>query len=169
VKGYNITMQSFLALLKNPAWDLALVLMLVAGGFFLGISGGKKKMAFIILAIYVLLALFPFLPIDKLTASRAENEVFMWRAGIFLALLILLTLFLLRSMHGAAYVSGIWWEILMLAILAAGFLMVSLLNLAPALLIKNNLLNLSPLTLTLFTGSIAKWWQILPIFGVMFL
>src|SRR3989338_7554496 len=129
-------MQSFLALLKNPAWDLALVLMLVAGGFFLGISGGKKKMAFIILAIYVLLALFPFLPIDKLTASRAENEVFMWRAGIFLAV---------------------------------GFLMVSLLNLAPALLIKNNLLNLSPLTLTLFTGSIAKWWQILPIFGVMFL
>ncbi|KKT20410.1 MAG: hypothetical protein UW05_C0037G0003 [Candidatus Giovannonibacteria bacterium GW2011_GWC2_43_8] len=92
MKGYNITMQSFLALLKNPAWDLALVLMLVAGGFFLGISGGKKKMAFIILAIYVLLALFPFLPIDKLTASRAENEVFMWRAGIFLALLILLTL-----------------------------------------------------------------------------
>ncbi|KKT20411.1 MAG: hypothetical protein UW05_C0037G0004 [Candidatus Giovannonibacteria bacterium GW2011_GWC2_43_8] len=71
--------------------------------------------------------------------------------------------------YSSAYVSGIWWEILMLAILAAGFLMVSLLNLAPALLIKNNLLNLSPLTLTLFTGSIAKWWQILPIFGVMFL
>jgi len=69
-------MQSFLALLKNPAWDLALVLMLVAGGFFLGISGGKKKMAFIILAIYVLLALFPFLPLHI-----PANGMCLWRCS----------------------------------------------------------------------------------------
>ena len=162
-------MQSILSLLKNPQWDTALLLFLAAGGFFLGISGGKKKMAFMILAVYVLLALFPFLPVDKLTAGRAEAEIFMWRAGIFLALLILLSLFLTRALHGAAYVSGVWWEILLLAVLAAGFLMVSLLNLAPEVLIKNNLLNLSPLTLSLFTGAFAKWWTILPIFGIMFL
>ncbi|MDP3785409.1 MAG: hypothetical protein Q8R12_05135 [bacterium] len=162
-------MQSLLSLLKNPQWDAALLLFLIAGGFFWGISGGKKKMAFIILAVYVLLAVFPFLPVDKLAAGRAETEIFMWRAGIFLALLILLALFLLRALHGAAYVSGIWWEILLLAVLAAGFLAVSLLNLAPEILIKNNLLNLSPLTLSLFTGSAAKWWTILPIFGIIFL
>lgn len=162
-------MQSFLSLLKNPAWDSALILTLVAGGFFWGISGGKKKIAFLILAIYVLLALFPLLPVDKLAVRQEEAEIFMWRAGIFLALLILFTLFLLRALHGAAYVSGIWWEILILAILTAGFLMASLLSLAPAVLIKNNLLNLSPLTLTLFTGAAAKWWTVLPIFGVMFL
>lgn len=162
-------MQSLLSLLKNPQWDTALILFLVAGGFFWGISGGKKKMAFIILAVYVLLALFPFVPVDKLTAGRAEAEIFMFRAGIFLALLILLTLFLLRSLGGAGYVSGIWWEILILAVLTAGFLAVSLLNLAPPVLIKNNLLNLSPLTLSLFTGSAAKWWTILPIFGIIFL
>ena len=126
-------------------------------------------MAFMILAVYVLLALFPFLPVDKLAAGRAETEFFMFRAGIFLALLILLALFLLRALHGAAYASGVWWEILMLAILAAGFLMASLLSLAPEVLIKNNLFNLSPLTLTLFTGVFAKWWLILPIFGVIFL
>jgi len=82
-------MQSILYLLKNPQWDMVLMLFLAAGGFFWGISGGKKKMAFMILAVYVLLALFPFLPVDKLTAGRAETEIFMWRAGIFLALLIL--------------------------------------------------------------------------------
>lgn len=162
-------MQSFLTLLKNPAWDSVLILTLVSGGFFWGISGGKKKMAFVILAVYVLLALFPFLPVDKLAVGQAGAEIFMWRAGIFLALLILLTLFLLRSLGGAGYASGIWWEILMLAILTAGLLMASLLSLAPAVLIKNNLLNLSPLTLKLFTGAFAKWWQALPIFGVMFL
>ncbi len=126
-------------------------------------------MAFIILAVYVLLALFPLLPVDKLTVGRAETEIFMWRAGIFLALLILLALFLLRSLGGAGYASGIWWEILLLAVLTAGFLMASLLNLAPEILIKNNLLNLSPLTLSFFTGAYAKWWTILPIFGVIFL
>jgi len=149
---------------------MVLMLFLAAGGFFWGISGGKKKMAFMILAVYVLLALFPFLPVDKLTAGRAETEIFMWRAGIFLALLILLTLFLLRALHGAAYISGIWWEVLILAILTAGFLMVSLLSLAPAVLIKNNLLNLSPLTLKFFSdAATARWWTILPIFGVIFL
>ena len=162
-------MQSILSLLKNPQWDAALLLFLVAGGFFWGISGGKKKIAFLVLAVYVLLVLFPFLPVDQLTAGRAETEIFTFRAGIFLALLILLTLFLLRALHGAAYVSGIWWEILMLAVLAAGFLMSSLLGLAPEVFIKNNLLNLSPLTLSLFTGAFAKWWTILPIFGIMFL
>ena len=162
-------MQSILSLLKNPQWDAALLLFLVAGGFFWGISGGKKKIAFLVLAVYVLLVLFPCLPVDKLTAGRAETEIFTFRAGIFLALLILLTLFLLRALHGAAYVSGIWWEILMLAVLAAGFLMSSLLGLAPEVFIKNNLLNLSPLTLSLFTGAFAKWWTILPIFGIMFL
>lgn len=162
-------MQSLSALLKNPAWDSVLILTLVAGGFFWSISGGKKKMALGILALYALLAIFPYIPVDSFAAGRSPSEVFMFRAGIFLALLILFILFLLRSLHGAAYVSGIWWEILILAILAAGFLMVSLLSLAPAVLIKNNLLNLSPLTFTLFTGAFAKWWFIFPIFGVMFL
>src|SRR3989344_795854 len=159
-------MQPILSLLKNPQWDVAFVLFLAAGGFFWGISGGKKKMAFLILAVYVLLALFPLLPVDKLTAGRAEAEIFMWRAGIFLALLALLGLFLLRALHGAAYVSGIWWEILLLAVLAAGFLAAGLLSLAPEVLIKNNLLNLSPLAILLFTGAAGKWWTILPIFGI---
>lgn len=162
---------AYLSLLKNPAWDVALLLFLVAAGFFWGISGGKKKMALTMLAIYVLVAVFPYIPMDKLTAGRAPTEVFMFRAGAFLILLILLSLFLIRAFKGmSSYYSGLWWEVLILSILAAGFLMVSLINLAPDAVIKNNLLNLSPLTLKLFADPIiSKWWTILPIFGIIFL
>ena len=164
-------MQSFLALLKNPAWDAVLIFTLVAAGFFWGVSGGKKKMALGILALYTLLAIFPYLPVDSFAAGRSPSEIFMFRAGIFLALLILLTLFLARSFKSVVgYYSGLWWEILILSILAAGFLAASIIKLAPDEVIKNNLLGLSPWVLQFFASSAyAKWWFILPIFGVIFL
>ena len=93
---------------------MVLVFMLVAFGFFWGISGGKKKMALGMLALYVLIAIFPYLPID------------------------------------AIYGNGAWWEIILLSILAAWFLTAAVLSLAPAEALKNNTLNLSPLTLKLF-------------------
>ena len=95
----------------------------------------------------------------------------MFRAGIFLALLLLLALFLIRSFRGAAgYYGGLWWEILVLSILAAGFFVASIIKLAPEDVIKNNILNLSPWVLQVFASSAyAKLWFILPIFGVLFL
>ena len=157
-------------MLKNPAWDMVFVLMLVAAGFFWGISGGKKKMALTMLALYVLLVIFPYFPIDSILGGRAPNEIFMFRAGIFLAALLLLALFLSRAFARQAHDNCVWWEIILLAVLAAGFLAASILSLAPAELIKNNTLNLSSSVLKLFADPvIAKWWTILPIFGVMFL
>jgi len=147
-------MQSFLSLIKNPAWDAVLVFMLVAAGFFWGISGGKKKMAMGIVAIYVLTALFPFVSVDYLASGRAPNEAFMFGAGAFLILLVLLALFLLRAFRGVWKEDGAWWEILVFAILAAGFLMTSLIGLAQPSIAKNNFLNLSPLTLKLFADPI---------------
>lgn len=164
-------MASYLSLLKNPAWDAVLLFMLVVAGFFWGVSGGKKKMALGILALYALSAVFPYLPVDSLSAGRSPSEIFMFRSGIFLALLILLTLFLARSFKGAAgYYNGLWWEILVLSVLAAGLLAAAIIKLAPDDVIKNNLLNLSPWALKLFAGApYANWWFILPIFGVIFL
>ena len=164
-------MASFLSLLKNPAWDAVLVFMLVAAGFFWGVSGRKKKMALGILALYALLAVFPYIPVDSFAAGRSPSEVFMFRAGVFLTLLILLALFLIRSLRSASgYYGGLWWEILILSILAAGFLAASIIKLAPDEVIKNNLLGLSPRVLQFFAlSAFVKWWFILPIFGVIFL
>lgn len=165
---------AYLSLLKNPAWDIVLIFTLVAAGFFWGISGGKKKMALSMLALYALLAIFPYLPVDAILGGRAPNEIFVFRAGIFLALLLLLSLFLSRAFSGSARPladgNGAWWEIILLSILAAGFLAASILSLAPAEVFKNNTLNLSSLTLKLFADqAYSKWWTIIPIFGVLFL
>lgn len=162
---------AYLSILKNPAWDMALLLFLIAAGFFWGISGGKKKMALGMLAVYILIAVFHYVPVDELSTGRAPSEIFMFRAGVFLIILVLLSLFLIRAFNGTAtYYSGLWWEVLILSILATGFLITALINLAPEAVIKNNLLNLSPLTIKLFADpAIAKWWTILPIFGVIFL
>src|SRR3989344_2729931 len=162
-------MNQYLTMLKNPPWDLVFIFMLVAAGFFWGISGGNKKMAMSILALYVLIAIFPFIPIDKLFITESPNETLVFRVGAFLVLLIVLTFLLLRSFKGMLFRGeGAWWEIFVLAVLCAGFFAVSLINLAPAEVIKNNTLNLSQLTLKFFAdGMYSSWWTVLPILGVL--
>ncbi len=150
--------------------DAAFLLFLLAASFFIGVSRGKKKLGLFILAIYAVSLLFSYIPLDSLTQGRSDQEIFLFRAAVFLIVLILIVLFLLRSFRGALYPDGVWWEILLLSILLSGFLTTSLLNLAPKVLIENNLLNLSPIALKFFANPIySQWWIILPIFGVMFL
>ena len=150
--------------------DTAFLLFLLAVSFFIGVSRGKKKLGLFILAIYVVSALFAYIPLDSLTQGRSDQEIFLFRAGAFLIVLILIVLFLLRSFRGALSLDGVWWEILLLSILLSGFLMTSLLNLAPKVLVENNLLNLSPVALKFFANPVySQWWIILPILGVIFL
>ena len=158
------------SLLRNPAWDSVLLFMLITGGFFWGITDGKKKMALMIVALYALSAIFPFVPIDSLSQGRAPTEIWMFRVAAFIALLALLTLFLVRSFKYASFKSeGSWWEIILMSILGAGFLAFSLLNLAPPEVFPKNLVALSPLTKTLFLNQVFfQWWVVLPILGVMF-
>lgn len=158
------------SILRNPPWDFVVFFMLVAGGFFWGMTDGKKKMALAILGIYVLSAIFSYVPMDSLTAGRAPQEVWMFKAAAFLALLVFITLFLTRSFKNTSHNDSAWWEILLLSILGAVFFAASLFNLAPSEVFTNNIVSLSPLTKTFFLNpAYSQWWIILPIFGVMFL
>ena len=164
-------MSSVLGLFKNPSWDVALFIFLVACGFFWSTSKGKRALSFIIVSIYVLFALWPSIPLGAITNGRAPLEIWALHAGIFVALLLLLLLFMFRSFKGAfGGGEGIWWEILLLSMLGAGFLISIFLGLAPAEVIKNNSLHLTPLVLKFFASpEFIRWWTILPIFGVLFL
>ena len=162
-------MDFFSSILRNPPWDFVVFFMLVTGGFFWGMTDGKKKMALMILSIYVLLAIFHYAPLDSLTAGRASQEVWMFKTVAFLVLLALITLFLTRSFKNMSHNDSSWWEIILLSILGAGFLVVSLLNLAPPEVFSKNIVSLSPLTKTFFLNpTYSQWWIILPIFSVMF-
>ena len=159
------------SILRNPPWDFVVFFLMVTSGFFWGMTDGKKKMALMMVGLYVLLAVFPYVPMDRLTDGRASQEIWMFKAVAFLVLLVLITLFLVRSFKYASFKNeSVWWEIILMSVLGAGFLSVSLLNLAPPEVFKNNIVSFSPLTKTLFLNpSISQWWIILPIFGVMFL
>ena len=162
-------MQSYLALLKNPAWDVVFFLMLIAGGFFWGISSGKRKMSLGALGIYALLAVFQYIPLDNLLKDRVSNEIWMFKGAVFLGLLLVFSLFLSRSFRGLPRDEGNWWEIVILSLLYAGFLSEALIMLAPKDLINSGKILLSPLILQIFSAPFSYWWLILPIFGIIFL
>lgn len=161
-------MSSFIGLINNPPWDLALFLTLAAGAFFWGASYGKRSIGFVIVNIYILLALWEFIPVEALVAGRALIEIWAIKAAIFTLLLILLLLFMSRA-FGRGGNEGVWWEVLILSILGAGFFMSVLISFAPPDAIKKNILFLNKLTLDIFAAPlIVRWWMILPILGVLF-
>ena len=155
---------------KQIGWDLALFLALATAFFFWSVSGGKKKLVITILAIYILSALFSFIPLSVLTALRSPEEIFIIRAIVFLLILVFLVLFLSRAFKSYSDSKSIWWQGLILALLSGGFLLASLLNLAPPQVIETNSLGLSAPVLKFFTEPLfSRWWIILPIFGVLFI
>ncbi len=156
-------MPQYLSVFKNPSWDVVLLLAILAGGFFWGTfsPGGKRKISSVILSLYVLNVIFPFIPLGSGVATL--------RAGVFVALLILITLFLLRALKGMGG-GGSWWEVLALVILMAGFLAVSLLAILHTGPAKNSMLTLSPLVNNLFGSRIlVSFWTIAPLVGVLFI
>ncbi|MDP2668444.1 MAG: hypothetical protein Q8P07_01240 [bacterium] len=162
-------MNQYLGLFKNPPWDFALVLTLIAGAFFWGASKGKRSVGFIIVNLYIMLALWPFFPVDVLTAGRTLTEIWAFNAGIFSLFLILLLLFMLRAFDWGGR-DGVWWEVLILGVLAAGFFISILLSLAPPGALTKNILSLNPIVLSIFADpAIARWWTVLPILGVLFI
>ena len=163
-------MDSVLNLIQNPSWDIIAFLAITACGFFWGITYGKKALGMIIIGVYVLFAIWPFVPANIVTDGRAPVEIWAFRSGIFLALLMFVLLFLFRTFKGALFSEGIWWEILILSILGAGLLTTILLKIAPPEIITANPLSLSPFTLQFFSHTIfTTWWTVLPILGVLFL
>ncbi len=107
--------------------------------------------------------------LDNLLKGRAPNEIWMFNGAVFLGLLLVFSLFLNRSFRGMPKDESNWWEIIILALLYAGFLSEALIMLAPKDLIGSGLIKLSPLILKLFASSFSYWWLILPIFGIIFL
>ena len=83
-------MDQISVLLKNPPWDIALALTLVAAGFFWGATYGKKSLGFIIINLYVLFGIWPFISVNSLTRGRNPIEIWAISTAIFLILFILL-------------------------------------------------------------------------------
>lgn len=163
-------MDYFLNLAQNPSWDIIAFLVIMACAFFWGVSYGKKALGLIIVGVYVLFSLWAYIPTSALTAGRAPVEIWAFRGGIFIALLMFLLLFLFRTFRGAVFSEGVWWEMLLMSFLGAGLLITIFISMAPSEVLTENPLGLSPFTLQFFADqTYTLWWMVLPILGVLFL
>lgn len=148
-------------ILSHPTWDILLVFALLAGGFFYGISAGKRRIAATIIYTYAALAVTSVLPIERLAGFFAGTSSFWVEAGAFLAIFILLALLLgtSRRRRGFAPASS-WWQVFLLSFAQVGLLIHLVLGFLPPEQIKT----LAPLTRTVFANpTYHLWWLIVPL------
>jgi hypothetical protein len=161
-------LQTILKILTHPTWDLLVIFFFVAAGFFYGITSGKKKLIAALFSIYISGLVFKnFSYLDAFVKNRPLIETFLFRAGAFAILVILLT-FLFNKILPRDYVSGTreWWKIILLSILEAGLLMSLIFQLLPV----KEIFNLSPFVKNIFASSRAFfWWLILPLVALFFI
>jgi len=152
-----------LPIFSHPTWDIVLFLCLMAMGFFIGVSRGKKNIVVALIALYMDLVIFPILPIETLPVSGKNYFI----VGIFFMIFILLS-FLLRRVLKSTGEEG-WWRIFVLSFLLAAFIFAAFFVIAPKEIIVQNTWGFSPLTIKIFlNSSYAKYWLILPLLGILF-
>ena len=149
--------------LSHPTWDLILVFALLAGGFFYGISAGKRRIAATIIYTYVAFALYSALPLGRMLYNFKELDEFLIKSGFFLGIFLLLAFFLgTRRSKGFAPASS-WWQIFLFSFLQVGLLIRLFLEHLP----PGKISMLAPPTKNVFANpDFHLWWMALPI-GVL--
>lgn len=162
--------------LSHPTWDLVVIFALIAGGFFYGISAGKRRIAATILYTYVAFSVFSVLftrqsfsnggPLTRWLEQFSETEEFLIHIGAFLVIFLALALLLgSRRQRGFAPASS-WWQIFLLSFLQVGLLIHILLRFLP----PGKFEVLAPITKTVFANpEFTLWWFAVPLVVVILL
>ncbi len=146
-------------ILGHPTWDLISLFVLIAIGFFYGISAGKRMIVSTIIYTYVAMALLPAFPIDKLAVISQTSAAFT-KIGAFLAIFFLLAIFLKRGGAQSFAVGNPWWQVFLLSFIQAGLLMHTAFSFLP----KSQADALAPLTKAVFANPSLKFlWLIGPL------
>lgn len=157
---------AILDFLSHPTWDLVVIFALVAGGFFYGISAGKRRIAATILYTYVAFSVFSVAPFTRWLEQFSETEEFLIHVGAFLVIFLALALLLgSRRQRGFAPASS-WWQIFLLSFLQVGLLIHILLKFLP----PGKFEVLAPITKTVFANpEFTLWWFAVPLVVVILL
>lgn len=150
------------AFLSHPTWDVMTILVFVAGGFFYGWTSGRARMVGVLFAIYLAQLIFvnaQFL--NFFTAGKDLMEVFILRSVFFLALVGVLSIFLIRTIFRILPEGDrVWWHLFLLSFAETGLLISSIFRLLPAA----DLFEFSPIVKYFFASNAAfSWWLILPL------
>lgn len=147
-------------LLGHPTWDLISLFVLVAIGFFYGISAGRRKIVSTIIYTYVALALLPAFPFDWIARIIQVQNPFFLKIGVFVVVFLLLIFLLGRGGGRAFAASNPWWQVFLLSFIQAGLLIHIILGFLPPEQIKM----LAPLTKNFFANpDLRLWWLLGPL------
>jgi len=150
------------SILSNPTWDILVIFFFIAGGFFYGLSVGKRKLIAVLFGIYAGQLLFENLNIlNFIVDGRDLIEVFLFRVLTFAVIVLLLSyLFIKTIFRGGGDDTKIWWQIFLMSFLESGLLISSVFRLLP----ESDLFNFSPIVHYFFASQGAFfWWLILPL------
>lgn len=152
---------------KNPAWDVLLILFFLSAGFIFGATGGgRAKIYALLFAAYVNLYVSPVLFgfYSPLYSTSNEGLVYL---SIYTVSFIILFVFLDRVTFRIVPRTPIrWWHALMMSFLVVGLFVTGGLS----LLAFSGIIEFSQITTTLFVGvSAYRFWAIAPFVGLLIL
>jgi hypothetical protein len=155
---------SVLDLAKNPATDVLIIVFFLAAGFLWGMFGGKSKVLSFLFASYFT---FFFLPIFLKVLDEYGFAKSAYRnITVFFVVIVILFFYFDRGIfRSTARASYRWWQAFLVSFLAVGFFVAGILY----FLSFRGIIELSPITLSLFAGSRAYiFWSLAPLVGLLF-
>lgn len=152
--------------LSHPTWDLILIFVMIAIGFFYGIARGRHKMVSSVLNTYVALAVFNAIPIQSVARYLRVDNIFIVKTAIFFAIFFPLV-FLMNRGRPRIFRSNIaWWQVFFLSFIQTGLLIHIVFSFLPLETAKT----LAPLTRSFFANTnLTIWWLGLPLIFLIFL
>lgn len=141
---------------SHPTWDLVLLLVLFAGGFFYGVSARKQRVTATLTYTYLALLLFTALPLAW--RSRLEEQ-FLYSIGVYTIIFLGLCV-VLGTKHRLFGRAGHWWQSIVLSFAQVALLIHIYLGFLPA----DRAALLAPLTKYIFANpSLHFWWLLGPL------
>lgn len=154
------------AILSRPTWDMMLITLIIGGSLFWSFLAGRRRIISTIMVSYMALAIFPAIPVARLTAMLGLRDQFLGAIGVFLILFVVMV-WLLGARRSRPFAPGApWWQVFLLSVAQAGLLAHIILSLLP----PTETIPLSPLTRRIFLDpSVHIWWLAAPAVLLVFI
>ena len=152
-------------ILSHPTWDIVLIFVMIAIGFFYGISRGRHKMVSSVINTYVALALFNVVPIGAIAHYLKTNNLFAIKTAVFFAIFLPLVFLMNRGRPRYLRSNIAWWQVFLLSFIQTGLLIHIIFSFLSPEMTKN----LAPITKSFFANTnLTIWWLGLPLLFLIF-
>jgi hypothetical protein len=153
-------------ILSHPTWDIILIFVMIAIGFFYGISRGRHKMVSSVINTYVALALFNVIPIGAIAHYLKTGNLFAIKISVFFAIFLPLVFLMNRGRPRYLRSNIAWWQVFLLSFIQTGLLI----HIVFSFLSPETAKNLAPITKSFFANTnLTIWWLGLPLLFLIFI